>query len=928
MLRILSGLLVISVLAITQASAQPFFNRYDSIPVTANGNNLKYAWAGGLNSCQLSTIDLNMDGIEDLFVFDRAGNKITTFINNGTSGTIDYTLAPQYRSMFINQHDDRGTFHDWIFLRDYDNDGKKDIYTYSNGAAAVYHNITQSADSIAFELKTSFLKSNYNPNYLALYISAVDLPSIIDVDNDGDLDILTFHIYGTVIEFHSNQSQELYGNSDSLIYKLYDNCWGDFSENATSNSVFLDTCIGVTHWIDSIEHTEYRIGGSRHSGSATLALDMNNDGVKEFMLGDISFNNVTLLSNDGTLLDAHMYDQSSTAPPNTTPVNLPIFPGMFYEDINNDNVKDLIVSPNTTNITENFESLWLYTNNGATSQPDFELTQKNFLQDNMIEVGEVSFPVFFDADNDGLSDLIVGNYGYYSASGTYPSKLSYYRNTGTSTDPSFELITRDYAGIEFHEIGIRSLAPTFGDIDGDGVTEMLIGDIDGKLHLFENNAQPGQPANFVLSAPNYSGIDVGSNATPQLFDVNGDSLPDLIIGERNSNLNYYENTGTTSTPVFTLVSENFGDVDVTKVGFNVGYTVPFMFRFNDQLQLFVGSESGDIYQYTGIEETLLAGNDISIQIGQGNTVSPDAQTTPFGSEFRNGRNQFLIKKEELQAAGFQNGILKKIGFNVVSADTGTIRNFKIDMANREPGSFTDFEALNFTNVYFSDFSVSSPGWNEITLDEKFTWNTEKDLVIQVCFDTTISTINTSSVYCSSTPFVSNIGASANNVTGCSMSSTVSGTLRPNMKLSMRPSFPRKGALTLFEGVRSSVNGTDLNNDGMMDIVIGNYTGGVSYYKGDTTGITTNIYKPEKEETELTLFPNPSDDNITLNLSKPLQANALAQVFSLTGQVMHSSQIPSGQTKIAISTSGLSSGIYLIRVAGTGNLIVKKFIVSH
>lgn len=918
-LRLFALLLTLhSAFCILNSSAQPYFNRYDSIPVTINSNTLKFPWAGGLNSCQFSTIDLNMDDIEDLFVFDRAGNKITTFINNGTSGTIDYTLAPKYRTHFVNQHDDRGKMHDWILLRDYDMDGKKDIFTYSSGATAVYHNTTTTADSVTFELKTSFMKSFYNPNYLALYISPVDMPTFIDVDDDGDLDVLTFHISGLQIEYHSNQSQELYGHSDSLEFMLYDQCWGGFSENGASNAVYLDTC----YWGEFRDEST-----NRHSGSSTLALDMNDDGVKEFMMGDISFKNLVLLSNDGTLQDAHMYEQNPASPPNTTPVDLAVFPAAFYEDINNDNAKDLISSPNTTNITENFNSVWLYENNGTTSLPDFSFMQNNFLQDNMIEVGEVSFPVFFDVDNDGLQDLIIGNYGYYSTNGNYQSNLSYYRNTGTESNPSFQLITRDYVGIQ--SLGIKNLIPAFGDIDGDNVEEMLIGDSNGILHLFENNAQPGQAASFVFSLANYSGIDVGINAAPQLFDVNGDTLLDLVIGERNGNLNYYENTGNANNPVFTLISQEFGGVDVRKEGFNIGYSVPFMFKHNDELQLLVGSESGDIHQYINIEQTLAAGNQLEAEIGQGTTISTDALTTPFGTEFKNGRNQFLIKAEELQSVGFQHGIIETLAFNVNTPSINdTIRNFKINLINITDADLSQFEDITSNPVYFGDFVVNTPGWKEFIFDQKFTWDAVSDVLVQVCFDTTLSSAGNSSVYCSSTPFISNVAASANNAVGCTMNSTTSATLRPNIKLTLRPSFPKKGELQLFEGVRSSVCGTDLNNDNLMDIVIGNYTGGICYYKGDTTGITTGISKPEPSNLEAILYPNPCKDNITLSFSEPLPEQAVGEIYNLTGQLMYSFTLPKEQANFTINTTSFPSGFYVLRANSKSAAVTKKFSVAQ
>ena len=61
--------------------------------------------------------------IEDLFVFDRTGNKITTFLNNGNS----YSYAPEYEQLFPQ------SLTDWVLLRDYNNDNKKDIFCSVSG---------------------------------------------------------------------------------------------------------------------------------------------------------------------------------------------------------------------------------------------------------------------------------------------------------------------------------------------------------------------------------------------------------------------------------------------------------------------------------------------------------------------------------------------------------------------------------------------------------------------------------------------------------------------------------------------------------------------------------------------------------------------------------------------------------------------------
>ena len=55
-------------------------------------------------------------------------------------------------------------------------------------------------------------------------------------------------------------------------------------------------------------------------------------------------------------------------------------------------------------------------------------------------------------------------------------------------------------------------------------------------------------------------IPRGSNTTPALGDLDGDGDLDLLVGEASGSLNHYRNDGTSSAPVFTLISETFEDI--------------------------------------------------------------------------------------------------------------------------------------------------------------------------------------------------------------------------------------------------------------------------------------------------------------------------------------------------------------------------------
>jgi len=177
-----------------------------------------------------------------------------------------------------------------------------------------------------------------------------------------------------------------------------------------------------------------------------------------------------------------------------------------------------------------------------------------------------------------------------------------FRNNGTSTNPFYVLIDDDFANVYANNLGLICMYPTFGDLDGDGDKDMLIGDVNGKLHYFRKD--PGPADNFTLVQGNYQGIDVGNFAAPQLVDVDRDGKLDLLIGEQNGNINYYQNTGTSAVPTFGLVTPLFGNVIVNQVGYTTGYSIPCLFNDNGQYSLLVGSERGFVYRFDNIDNNL------------------------------------------------------------------------------------------------------------------------------------------------------------------------------------------------------------------------------------------------------------------------------------------------------------------------------------
>jgi hypothetical protein len=591
-----------------KSTAQPYFQWYDSIPVKINSTFIANPWAGGINFGQPSAIDLDLDGTKDLFVFDKTGNKIRTFINNGATGTVDYKYSPYYETKFPK-------LHDWVLLVDFNCDGKEDIFSYSDvgGGFDVYKNTSSIATGLQFQKIVTQQKSIYNPpsgSLINLYVSSVDIPAISDIDNDGDLDVITFAITGTYMEYHKNMSMELYGTCDSLKYKMANRCWGYAAENSLSNDYTLfDTCIGNVSNPEIAPYDQQTRSTERHSGSCELCIDLDNDGDKEFIVGDVSYPTLTMLNNTGTTTDASFSTEDVDFPLNnggSAAVNLTLFPCAYYLDANNDGKKDLLVSPNAPNASENFNSMLFYQNTGTNNFPVFQFQQANLLQDKMIEVGEGAYPVFFDYDNDGLLDLFIGNYGYYNAAG-FEHKIAQFKNIGTSTNPSYELITRDFMNLS--ALGITNMVPAFGDMDGDTDSDMILGGYDGKIHYFRNNAAIGSPATFALTLANFKNsanrvIDVGDFAAPQIVDVDNDGKKDIVIGGRNGKLAYYRRTNTAGNPVVDSVTHFFGNVKVNLPFYTTGYSFPYLFKDGGQTKLLVGAERGTLMFYDHIDGNL------------------------------------------------------------------------------------------------------------------------------------------------------------------------------------------------------------------------------------------------------------------------------------------------------------------------------------
>ncbi|MFN0189243.1 MAG: T9SS type A sorting domain-containing protein [Bacteroidia bacterium] len=557
--------------------------------IVNNNDTLDFPWTGGFNSTMPVDIEMNGDTLMDLMIFDRIGNRISTFLNDGSGSTSAYSYHPEYISKFP-------VMNDWVRSYDYDCDGDMDLFTYTNSAMGVWRNDYTTATGLQFTMVNSQLSSWYGTFFTFIFVTQVNLPALHDVDGDGDMDIITFANSSNYLEYHMNYSMDSLGICGGFLFTLQPYCWGYFKLSGLTNLGLLNQNCRSAIVDDNAANR------NRHSGSVLTPLDQDCDGDVDLLNGDILGSNMLFLLNGGTPDSAHIVSQDSAFPVYDVSVDLQNLPGAYYLDLDNDGMKDMFLSPFAT-VGEDFNNMLFYKNTTNNCTNVFDFVKSRFLSDETIDVGTSSNVSFFDVDKDGLLDIVAGNDSYYNPNPNLAySRLAYFKNIGTSTQPMFTLVTDDWLNLS--SITQYGLFPSFGDLDGDGDEDLLLGNADGTLIYYSNTAGVGLPCNFVFTSPQYQGIDIGSNSAPQIIDVNRDGKNDLLVGERSGVLNYFENSGSSVNPVFSTNNPNFGNLNVIMSGAIAGYSSPLLFDNNGIYEMLVGSDNGTIFQYANIDGNL------------------------------------------------------------------------------------------------------------------------------------------------------------------------------------------------------------------------------------------------------------------------------------------------------------------------------------
>ncbi len=545
--------------------AQPSYVASNYIPVMM-GDSLQNAWVGGVNSSTFASFDFDADGSDDLLVLDRAHDRGLVFLaKNGK-----YQYSAHY-SLLLPELQKYALFYD------YDRDGRKDLFTATFLGIKAYRN-TATQNNVSFETVASPIFTFYPPDYANMNITLNDIPTLSDLDNDGDMDILHFNsTSGASLVWERNMSVEKYGKPDSLDFKQTDDCWGGFQEQLCKTYYFGFNC-----------KNNFRL---EHVGAgAVLAFDTDNDGDKDILIGKEDCSNLNFIENKGNSSTA-FFNKLNSAFPSPQPIEQLLYPISFLEDIDFDSKKDLIIStgsemPDETDLSKN---MWWYKNTGTNEIPVFSFQSKDFLQNTMIDLGQNTHPAFADKDGDGDLDLFISNSTNQTSAG---ASIFYFENTGNISSPSFVLRDSNYLNLasSLHsEIEI-----SFSDLNNDSKTDLIL--VSAKDNAIATSIYYNQ-ANVGLEFGSAIPLDISLTeiAAIQFHDLNNDNLQDALVGNSSGNVIHFKNTGTISAPIFTLVTNYFGAIENSET--QIGITIADV-DSDDKPDLISAADNGTMMYYS------------------------------------------------------------------------------------------------------------------------------------------------------------------------------------------------------------------------------------------------------------------------------------------------------------------------------------------
>ncbi len=421
-----------------------------------------------------------------------------------------------------------------------------------------------------------------------------------------------------------------------------------------------------------------------------------------------------------------------------------------------------------------------------------------------------SYPTFGDIDGDDDLDLFIG---------TGEGTLIFYKNTGTKQTPSFTLESRKFLGIDKDQY---LLFPTLADTDNDSDLDLYFGDWAEGINYYKNKGN-SRVHELVSGSGSEATVDVKNFAAPTFGDLDEDEDLDLLVGNFEGRVFYYENVGTLSKPQYILTDNTFLDIEVEEVA------VPKLVDIDadKDMDLFLGNSQGVIqfYRNNGTARKMM----FELENASYITIDPAYTYPAFGDIDADGDYDLFIGTNKGATIYFKNtGTAQEPLFEKVTDEYFHIKvgeNAALDFADIDDDGDEDMFILNKTGEFDYFRNTGSAATPHYTL-------AARDFAR---LDTYASSFRIADID-SDNDFDLIVGyydsQTGKNGGHLSLYRNIGSVRTPNF-LKIENAFPQ-----IDVGEASTPELYDYDNDGDMDLFIGNAEGKIAYY--ENTG-TKEIY---------------------------------------------------------------------------------------
>lgn len=272
---------------------------------------------------------------------------------------------------------------------------------------------------------------------------------------------------------------------------------------------------------------------------------------------------------------------------------------------------------------------------------------------------------------------------------------------------------------------------------------------------------------------------------------------------------------------------------------------------------------------------------------------------PYGTVYMDERVQYIYSKTELVSTGWtaSSPYLKSLSFYVSSAAPQSLGSFTISISHISSSAFSGHTFLSGTNntVVYSGTVTATQGWNTYTFTTPFNYNGTSNLLINICWNNSNFTVNSSVHATSYSSFVAlyrRVDVSNGGICNTTSSATLS-YYRPNTKLE----FSSTSTFSMPQGQEQrslQLGGTDT------------------------------------EQTNVELFPNPIDGGILYGkLEDASNQKITLKMYDMLGREVISREVISegGNFSVSLAGENLKTGVYTLVGVTDTNRFVKRVVTK-